>query len=58
MLEWDWEAADPRQDARTLRLQRRDLAMLAAVARRRLDHLHGTLAAALNRDLWFYPARD
>ena len=58
VLEWDWEAADPRQDARALRLPRRELAVQAAAARRRLDHLHGALAAALGRDLWFYPARD
>ena len=58
VLEWDWEAADPRQEARALRLPRRDLAVQAAAARRRLDHLHGALAAALGCDLWFYPARD
>lgn len=58
VLEWDWEAADPRQDARVLRLPRRDLAVQAAAARQRLDHLHGALTAALGHDLWFYPARD
>lgn len=58
VLEWDWEAADPQHEARALWLPRRKLAMQAETARRRLDHLHDVLAAALGRDLWFYPARD
>ncbi|MGI4808972.1 MAG: hypothetical protein ACRYF2_12805 [Janthinobacterium lividum] len=58
VLKWNWEAADPRQEARALRLPRRDLAVQAAAARRQLDHLHAALAAALGRDLWFYPALD
>ena len=52
VLEWDWDTADRRKDARALRFPRTAVAVQAAAARRRLDHLHATLIGELASDLW------
>ena len=56
VLDWAWDAPDPRRGARSLRLPRTVLAGQAAAARGRLQHLHGLLLDALGRDLWARPA--
>lgn len=58
VLDWDWEAADPPEGARALRLPRPAVAAQAVAARHRLDELHGALLRALGRDLWSCPADD
>ena len=58
VLDWNWEAADPRDGARALRLPRGIVAAQANAARHRLDHLHTTLLHAIERDLWSCPGQD
>ena len=55
VLDWAWDAPDPRHGARSLRLPRPELARQAAAARERLQHLHETLVGALGRDIWTRP---
>ena len=55
VLDWNWEKPLAEQEPRAVRLARSDLAVQAAAARQRLDHLHTTLKAAIGLDLWNVP---
>jgi hypothetical protein len=57
VLYWNWEKPLPEQEPRALRLSRSDLALQAAAARQRLEHLHTTLKRAIGLDLWNLPPR-
>lgn len=55
VLDWNPEAADPRESARVLQLPRSAVAVQAIAARHRLDHLHAVMLHTLGRNLWSCP---